>query len=290
MDRGSKKFRGLILASPLAFSLELAGEKRNFPRMATWDSAQYLKFAEDRTRPSIDLAASVALEAPLRAIDLGCGPGNSTAVVGRRWPSATVTGLDSSPAMLATAQQEHPEMSWIKSDIASWAATNTEKFDLIFSNAALHWVPNHAKVLPEIFSAVAGGGALAFQVPHSLADPHQTCMRALPFSPKWRPQFTQLPVIWQVEPVGFYYELFTARATRVDLWLTDYIYVFDGPAGIVEWHRGAALRPFLELLPDEAAREEFLADYLAAITPHYPRQSNGKVLLPFRRLFVIAYR
>lgn len=258
--------------------------------MATWDSAQYLKFAEDRTRPSMDLAARIALEAPRRVIDLGCGPGNSTAVVARRWPGGTVTVLDSSAAMLATARQTHPALGWIEGDIAGWAGTTADKFDLIFSNAALHWVPHHATVLPRIFSHVAPGGAFAFQVPHSLADPHQTCMRALPASPKWRPRFAQLPVTWHVEPVGFYYDVLSAQASRVDLWLTEYIYVFDSPAGIVEWHRGAALPPFLERLPDEATRAEFLADYLAAITPHYPRQSNGKVLLPFRRLFVIAYR
>jgi trans-aconitate 2-methyltransferase len=115
-------------------------------------------------------------------------------------------------------------------------------------------------------------------------------MRELPTSPKWRTRFPHPPAAWRVESVGFYFDLFSAHAAHVDLWLTDYIYVFGGPEGIVEWHRGAALRPFLDALPDDAARAEFLADYLAAITPHYPRQANGKVLLPFRRLFLIAYR
>lgn len=258
--------------------------------MNSWNSSQYLKFASERTQPSIDLAARVALDAPARAIDLGCGHGNSTAVVTRRWPQAKVTGLDSSAAMLAAAKKDFPHLTWIERDIAAWADTNTEKFDLIFSNAALHWVPDHAKSFPKIFDAVAPGGALAFQVPHSLAAPHQTCMRELPASAKWRARFPKPPAVWLVEPVGFYYDLFAARAAHVDLWLTDYIYVFDGVAGIVEWHKGAALLPFLKLLPDEATRAEFLADYLAAITPHYPPQSNGKVLLPFRRLFVVAYR
>ena len=135
--------------------------------MNTWDSAQYLKFADERTRPSIDLAARVALDAPARAIDLGCGPGNSTAVVARRWPQAQLTGLDSSPAMLATARKDYPANSWVQQDIAAWARTNSEKFDLIFSNAALHWVPDHATNLPRIFESVAPGGAFAFEVPHS---------------------------------------------------------------------------------------------------------------------------
>ncbi len=258
--------------------------------MNAWDSQQYLKFADERTRPSVDLTARVALDAPARAIDLGCGPGNSTAAVARRWPRAAITGLDSSATMLATAKTDHPNFTWVQSDIATWAGANTEKFDLVFSNAALHWVPEHATTLPKIFSAVAPGGALAFQVPHSLASPHQTCMRELPATAKWRARFPTKPAVWLVESVDFYYDLLSQSATRVDLWLTDYIYIFNGPEGIVEWHQGAALLPFLQLLPDEPTRAEFLADYLAAITPHYPRQADGKVLLPFRRLFVIAYR
>ena len=258
--------------------------------MNTWNSSQYLKFANERTQPSIDLVARLALDAPQRIIDLGCGPGNSTAVVARRWPQGAVTGLDNSAAMLATAKKDYPQWTWREGGIAEWAATNTEKFDLIFSNAALHWVPDHARTMPQIFSAVAPGGALAFQMPHSLASAHQTCMRELPLSAKWRTRFPQQPAAWLVESVGFYYDLFAGLAARVDLWLTEYIYVFDGVEGIVEWHRGAALIPFLKALTDEATREEFVRDYLVAITPHYPRQPNGKVLLPFRRLFVIAYR
>ena len=115
-------------------------------------------------------------------------------------------------------------------------------------------------------------------------------MRSLPTSPEWRARFPKLPVVWQVEPVGFYYDILARRATHVDLWLTEYVLVFDGPEAIVEWHRGAALRPFLEMLPDEPARAEFLRDYFAAITSHYPRQADEKILLPFRRLFIIAYR
>lgn len=258
--------------------------------MPTWNSTQYLKFANERTQPSVDLTARIALDAPARIIDLGCGPGNSTAVLARRWPHAALTGLDSSPAMLATARQTHPEWTWRESDIAEWAETNTGEFDLVFSNAALHWVPDHATLMPRLLAAVAPGGALAFQMPHSLADPHQRCMRELPSSPKWRAHCPATPAAWQVEQAGFYYDVLATRVAHVDLWFTEYLMVFEGPDQIVEWHRGAALHPFLQILPDEATRAEFLRDYLAAITPHYPRQADGKVLLPFRRLFVIACR
>jgi trans-aconitate 2-methyltransferase len=258
--------------------------------MATWDSSQYLKFANERTQPSIDLVARIALEAPARIIDLGCGPGNSTAVLARRWPQATITGLDSSPAMLATARKDHPQWSWRESGITEWAETNQEEFEVVFSNAALHWVPDHPALMPKLLGAVAPGGALAFQMPHSLRDPHQRLMRELAASAAWRGRFTRTPVTWHVEPAEFYYNVLAPHAAHVELWFTDYVFVFAGPEKIVEWHRGAALPPFLQALPDDAARAEFLRDYLAAITPHYPPQPDGKILQPFRRLFVIAYR
>jgi trans-aconitate 2-methyltransferase len=258
--------------------------------MNLWNSSQYLKFANERTQPSIDLVSRIALNDPKTIIDLGCGPGNSTAVVARRWPQAALTGLDNSANMLTTARQNYPQWSWQENDIGSWSAQHSAPYDLIFSNAALHWVPDHATALPRIFSRVAAGGALAFQMPHSLDSLHQNCMRALPDTGKWQGRFLSPPAAWLVESVGFYYDLFAGLAARVDIWLTDYVYVFDGPEGIVEWHKGAALLPFLKALPDDSARTDFIADYLAAITPHYPRHANGKVLLPFRRLFVVAYR
>src|SRR5882672_5307500 len=112
--------------------------------MNTWNSSQYLKFANERTQPSIDLAARIGLEAPKTIIDLGCGPGNSTAAIARRFPNAAVTGLDNSPAMLAKAKKDHPQWTWLEHDMAAWAEAPTATYDLVFSNAALHWLPDHA--------------------------------------------------------------------------------------------------------------------------------------------------
>ena len=262
--------------------------------MPTWNSDQYLKFAGERTQPSIDLVARIALDTPKTIIDLGCGPGNSTAVVARRWPAATITGLDSSSAMLTTARRDYPQWTWIESDIVGWAqrpaATPANRPDLVFSNAALQWVPDHATLIPRLLEGVAAGGALAFQIPHSLEMPHHRCIRDLAASATWRNRFTRQPVTWHVEAPEFYYDALATRATRVDLWLTDYAHVLAGPQSVLEWHRGTGLRPFLEALPDEAARDDFLREYLAALTPHYPPRTDGKVLMYFRRLFVIAYR
>jgi trans-aconitate 2-methyltransferase len=260
--------------------------------MPTWDSTQYLRFAHERTQPSIDLTARLTLPAPARIVDLGCGPGNSTAVLAQRWPAAALAGVDNSPDMLATARRDFPRIGWQEADITTWASEHAGKnrFDLIFSNAALQWVPDHAKVIPRLLAGVAPGGALAFQMPHSLEAPHQRCIRELAAAPAWRTRFVRPPVSWHVEPPGFYYDALAPHAAKVDLWLTDYLHQLDGPADVVAWHRGTGLRPFLESLPDDRARDEFLRDYLATITPHYPRRADGRVLMAFRRIFVIAYR
>lgn len=258
--------------------------------MPTWSSEQYLRFARERTQPSIDLAARVPLAAPRSIIDLGCGPGNSTDVLARRWPQAELTGLDSSASMLASARQTYPSRAWIQSDIAMWAAHAGvgRRYELVFSNAALHWVPDHATVIPQIFAAVAPGGVLAFQVPHSLDAPHQRCIRQLALGAAWRSRFTRPPVTWHVEPVEFYYDVLAPLASRLEVWSTDYVLVLDSLAALVDWHAGAALRPFLDALPSEDARAEFTREYAVAVAPHYPPRRDGKILLPFRRLFVLA--
>ncbi len=256
--------------------------------MPTWNSQQYLKFAGERTQPAVDLAARVALESPARIIDLGCGPGNSTAVLARRWPQARLTGLDSSEAMLATARQDFPAIEWVRGDIATWQAG--VPFDLVFSNAAFQWVPDHARVIPHIFAQVAPGGALAMQIPANLSAPPHRIIRELAASPRWRERFQVAPREWRPESPAFYYDTLAPLAARVDIWETEYLHILPDVAAIVEWYRGTGLRPWLDALGGDVERTQFLAEYQAALTPAFPAQSDGRVLFPFRRLFVMAYR
>jgi trans-aconitate 2-methyltransferase len=256
--------------------------------MPSWNSEQYLKFAGERTQPAIDLAARVTLDAPRRIIDLGCGPGNSTAVLARRWPEARLIGVDNSNAMLAAAQKDHPQWEWFRADIATWRAD--APFDLVFSNAALQWVDNHAGVLPLLLNQVAPGGALAFQVPANLDSPPQRLMREIADSATWREQFTAPPREWFVHGPEFYYDALSSQAKRVDLWVTEYHHVLPNVDAVIDWYRGTGLRPWLDALPDETARERFLAAYRARLAPYFPARADGRVLFPFRRLFVIAYR
>lgn len=269
----------------------------------SWAPDLYLRFQDERTRPAAELAARVAVAGPRAVIDLGCGPGNSTAVLRARWPAAEVTGLDSDAAMLAAAAASDAGVRWVRGDAASWEADGA--FDVVYSNAMLQWLPGHAAVVPRLFRAVAPGGALAFQIPvrtgsaidrdvaAAIADPRwrdALAAAAATADPRWRDALvTAARALTDHDPL-FYYDLLCARAARLDVWTTEYCHALDGPEAILAWVRGTRLRPFLAALPSDADRQEFEADLLGRITLSHPRRGDGRVVFPFRRLFLVAYR
>jgi trans-aconitate 2-methyltransferase len=255
-------------------------------RMAEWSAGQYLIFGEERTRPCRDLANAIGGEPPKRVIDLGCGPGNSTAVLAARWPDAEIVGLDNSDQMLAAARRDYPSRTWECADIAEWASAAGPVFDLVFSNAALQWTHDHATLFPRLLRR---GRILAAQLPTGGDYPAQRLIRSIAASARWRDRFQHQVADWHTHDASFYYDVLAPLASRVDIWETDYLHVMDGPEGIVEWYRGTGLRPFLAALA-EPDRDVFLARYLEAIRPCYPRRSDGRILFPFRRLFMIGYR
>lgn len=252
-----------------------------------WDAGQYLKFGEERTQPARDLLARVPLASPRRVVDLGCGPGNSTALLIQRWPEAEVTGIDSSPAMLEQARRDYPKGHWVEADIGAWSPA--EAHDLVFSNAALQWVPDHARVFPALLDTLSPGGVLAVQMPRNYDAPTHALLREMAAHPRWSPRMPEHLRRFPVSEPGFYYDLLAPRAARLDVFEIEYLQVTDGPEGIVEWMKGTGIRPFLQDL-DEAGRAELLADYLARVEQAYPRRADGKVLFPFRRLFLLASR
>lgn len=259
--------------------------------MPSWSAGQYLRFADERTQSCRDLVARIALSRVESIIDLGCGPGNSTAIVAARWPVANIVGLDSSPEMIAAARKANPAGTWAVAEIGQWLERYTPAFDLVFSNAALQWLPDHAALFPRLLDRATNGGALAVQMPGNFDAPPHRLMRELAESKPWRNKFPAAGVReWHVHQPEFYYDALAPHASRVDLWTTDYMHVMAGPEAIVEWYKGTGLRPFLDALESVEDQDRFCAQYLELIKAAYPQRPDGRVLFPFRRIFLVAYR
>lgn len=257
---------------------------------AAWDSRRYLRFEEERTRPCRDLVGQIALDAPGSILDVGCGPGTSTAVLAERWPKARLEGVDRSDEMLAKARSSPVRATWALADVEQW--TPGAPVDLVFSNAALQWLPDHARAVPRLWSWVAPRGALAFQVP--VRDPHPppwlAAITAVGGRSPWQQVAAPSPTESNVLAPEAYYDLIAPTAARVDLWDTEYDHVLEGPAAIVEWTRATMLRPWLAALASDAERSAYLADVLAELERRVSRRADGRVVFPFRRRFVVAYR
>jgi trans-aconitate 2-methyltransferase len=252
-----------------------------------WDPGQYLRYAGERARPFFDLLARVPAEKPGFVADLGCGPGNLTATLARRWPAAEVLGVDSSPEMIAAARAEarqHPRLAFTRADMRDWRPGRP--VDVLVSNAALQWVPGHLEVIGRWPAMLSPGGWLAFQLPGNYDQPSHTVLKDLARSPRWRDLLADAELNRQARDPAEYLDLLASAGCEVDAWETTYLHVLQGTDPVVEWYRGTGLRPVLSRLTPEQA-EEFLADYRAGVSQAYPAAPYGTVL-PFRRVFVVA--
>src|SRR5579863_2093078 len=225
---------------------------RGSARMPQWDAGQYLKFGNERTQPSLDLIHRIELSAPRRIIDLGCGPGNSTEALRRRWPEAAVIGLDNSPQMIEAAKRAYPDGTWQLGDASSWKAL--DPFDLVFSNAMLHWLPDHARICRHLLDQVAPGGALALQIPAHYDSPVHREIIEVSKDPAWSGRMQAARMALTREPPSLYYDALQSAASRLDLWETTYYHIVAGPESVLEWFRGTGLRPFLEALSSDDER------------------------------------
>ncbi len=257
--------------------------------MPAWDPAQYLRYSNLRTRPSYDLAQRVQIADARRIADLGCGPGNSTGVCAERWPDASILGIDSSAAMIEKARAAWPEREWKVADIANWAfEENGERFDVLFSSAALQWIPDHARLFPRLLGRLSPGGVLAVQMPAYNALPN-AAMREQAAEPAWRRWFPEGRANeWYSHDLEHYHQILAPYASHLDLWATDYLQVMPDFESIIEWYKGTGLQPYLQTIHDEAEQRRFLAEYAERLRPHYPPSVTGDVLFSFRRLFILA--
>jgi trans-aconitate 2-methyltransferase len=256
--------------------------------MADWDASLYLTFEEERTRPARDLLARVPLRSAARVVDLGCGPGNSTELLVQRFPAAAVVGVDTSEDMLQAARRRLSSTTFVKADIASWEPD--EPLDLLFGNAVLQWLPDHGRLLARLMTFLAPGGVLAVQMPDNLDEPSHALMRATAAEGPWASRLAGAATVRErLLPAGGYYDALAPHAESVDVWRTEYQHPLADAAAIATWLRGTGLKPFLDAL-DERERASFLAAYTAKIAAAYKPRVDGKVLLGFPRLFVLARR
>ncbi len=250
-----------------------------------WDPKIYLNFGEHRTRPAAELLARVDVETPEHVVDLGCGPGNSTALLAARWPEAEITGVDSSREMLAAARKSGVDAQWREADVAIWAPD--EPHDVVFSNATLQWVPDHRTLLPRLIESVAPGGMFAMQVPRNFSEPGHTLILEVAKGKPWAHKFENVRDWHHVLAPEEYFDVLEAHAASLDIWETRYCQVLEGEDAVLNWMSGTGLRPFAQAL-DDAERAEFLEEYRAALARAYPRRESGVTLFPFQRLFLVA--
>ena len=258
--------------------------------MSDWSARQYGIFGDERTRPVRDLLALLPEGGIAAAVDLGCGPGNSTELLAGRYPDASITGVDSAPDMIEAAVRRLPDVRFEHGTIEAWAAADGPAPDVVLSNAALQWVPDHATLLPRLLGRVAPGGHLAVQVPDNLAEPVQVAMRTVAAAGPWSSRLAAADA--SRTPIGtadWHYARLAPYASSVEIWRTTYLHRLAGIPAVVEWFKGTGLLPFLSPL-DEAERAAFLTRYQDEIASTLHTHEDGTALLPMPRLFIVARR
>lgn len=265
----------------------------HYPNMTDcrWDPGQYERFAAHRIRPALELLDRVPPPSPALIYDLGCGAGEVARIMRGRWPHAEIVGVDHSAEMLGKAAARGGRIRWVKSTLEDWRPETPP--DLIYSNAALHWIPDHGRQFPRLMSCLGPGGSLAVQMPLSWGEPSHRLMRETLFDggkggkPVGPAALREsLSRKWVEEP-AYYHDLLTPLSAALDIWTTEYLQVLEGDDAVFEWVKGTALRPVLATLEGDA-RSRFVREYKRRLRQAYPPRFDQKTLYPFPRLFIVA--
>ena len=255
---------------------------------AAWDPAVYTRFSGERSRPFVDLVARVAARSPRAVVDMGCGEGTMTGALAERWPGAQVTGVDSSPEMLAAATPVPGRLEFVRGDVREWQPPGP--VDVVVSNAVLHWVPDHPDLMTRWAGWLAPGGWVAVQVPGNFRAPTHALLADLCRSPRWADRLGDAgPRPDTVLEPADYAAVLAAAGLVPDVWETTYLHLLRGPDPVLGWVRSTVLRPVLARLPDDDAAA-FTAEYAAALRAAYPERADGSTPLPFRRIFAVGSR
>lgn len=255
-----------------------------------WDPQQYNRFERQRDRAAIDLLSQFPDDLTPREVwDIGCGTGQHAALLKRRWPDAQVHGLDSSAAMLEQARTLPDDVDWVQGDLGAWRPA--APVDLILANASLQWAPDHAALFRRLTESLAPDGVLAVQMPMAWETRHHTLMRQTAADGPWSARLKGVDTIQPLLAAEAYYDAVADLCEEVDIWSTTYLHVLDGDDAVLEWMKGTALRPYLTVLcEDPANHDAFLARLAQVLGEAFPQRPEGRTLLPFPRLFLLAHR
>lgn len=252
-----------------------------------WNPEQYSKFEKERTLPSYDLSNAIVHNNVKNIIDIGCGIGNSTAVLKEKFPNAEVTGADNSDSMLLSARKNHPDINFVKIDVSDLSKVN-ERYDVVFSNACIQWVPDHKNLLRNMMGLLNGGGVLAVQIPLQYKHPMHRIIQETAKSEKWFGKLNDIRPFY-ILTESEYFDILSRLSDNFRIWETVYFHTMPSHQAIIEWYKGTGLRPFLEQLSDDD-KKLFEEDILNKVKKEYPSQENGEIIFRFPRLFFTACR
>ena len=253
--------------------------------MPNWNPIQYEKFLKDRAQPAIDLANRLEEFAPNSILDLGCGPGNSTKVLKDKFLSAKIIGADNSDEMLEKARGLYPDIEFINLDMNGDLHEVNEKFDIVFSNACIQWLPNHKKLLPKLMTLLNPNGILTIQIPMQREHPVHVIINELVNTEKWSDKLVERKYNNLTTPE--YYDVLSDISSDFEIWETTYCHRMPSCESIIEWYKGTGLRPYLEQL-SEADADDFTSDVYNELKHRYKTQKNGEILFRFPRLFFMV--
>lgn len=249
-----------------------------------WDAERYLRFADQRMRPGFDLLARIPDISPRLIVDLGAGTGELTAEIRRRWPHASVVGIDRSPDMLNVARRSFRQVEWFECDIESWRPD--DEIDLIFSNATLHWLDDHESLFRRLRGNLSRRGVIAAQMPDNWRAPTHVIPDEVLATGDWPDAARAAMPRRRLAPLHAYADW--VAPAEVDSWRTTYLHRLTGHHPVWTWVTGSTLRPVLASL-DGGDTQRFTAECQERYRAAYPRREDGTTVLPFSRFFMVAH-
>lgn len=254
--------------------------------MPEWNSNQYLMFKNERTQPAIDLVNRITISAPKKVLDIGCGPGNSTEILYKKFPDAYILGVDNSKDMINSAKKNYPSLDFKILNVSTELSKLSGDFDVVFSNACIQWIPNHKNLLKNLLALLNPNGILAVQIPMNYNEPIHKIISEVSTNSRWKKEFDNSRIFYTLEQEE-YFDLLSDISENFCIWSTTYCHRLKSHKDIMEWYKGTGLRPYLEQLSEEK-KISFENDIFKEVTKRYKLQKNGEIIFRFPRFFFIA--